>query len=433
MPIRFMHLADIHLGYEQYGLSQRYNDFYQSFERAISDALAEGVDFVIIAGDLFHQRTIGPQTLLQAAHELDRLRQAGIPCLVVMGNHERAHYRERLSWLDYLDGRGLLTVLSARYDKEGALQVTPRGEDGGTYVDIGPARIYGLPYAGSTTPRLIADFAAHLAQTDRGRRPAFTILVAHAGLEGVLPNFTAHLTFEQLAPLRPYIDYVAMGHVHKRFEREAWVYNPGSLEPVSLTEADERGGGYLVEVSANGVPARVQHRTYYRRPFVRLPIKISGCERPEQIYDVVERRLAEQLAGPIPPFSEPPIVDVSLECILQFDKQAIDMDHLQSMIKTALKPLWTRVRLLATAADLHADELTGALNRAELEHQVLTSLLAGDGRYRERAGDWAQLLAETKRLALEKSDPSIILDHLRAGIGRIGGGAGQGRDANHSR
>ena len=37
MTIKIAHMADTHLGYKQYGLNERENDFYKTFEKIIDD------------------------------------------------------------------------------------------------------------------------------------------------------------------------------------------------------------------------------------------------------------------------------------------------------------------------------------------------------------------------------------------------------------
>jgi DNA repair exonuclease SbcCD nuclease subunit len=60
----------------------------------------------------------------------------------------------------------------------------------------------------------------------------------HAGLEGVLPNYSAVLTHAQVAPLHAYVDYLALGHNHRRWEDErVQAMNPGSTEYTSFAEA----------------------------------------------------------------------------------------------------------------------------------------------------------------------------------------------------
>ena len=415
MKTRFLHIADIHLGYEQYGSAHRYNDFYHAFESAIDDALREAVDFVLIAGDLFHQRSIAPQTLLQAAHQLARLGSAGIPAIGVMGNHERPHYRDRESWLHYLSGRGLLTLLAPTY-ADGQIGYEPYGDGIGGYIDVGSTRVYGLPYSGSVTTRLLAETAQFFAASET-LRPDFTILVTHAGLEGIIPHFGANMTYEELAALRPYVDYVALGHIHKPFEKDGWAFNPGSLEPVAISEADYCGGGYLVDVdTGRAQPIRTQHRRYAVRPFLRLRLSVSGLTTPQELYASVERHLASQRKTE----GKRPVVEYVLEGVLPFDRASLDVSRVEAMLVAALNPIVPRVRNATLSADFGVAVTDDEIGRPELERQVLSELLSRDSRYRHHAARWADLVAGTKRLALEDASSETIIEHLREGRARIG-------------
>ncbi len=133
MKTRFLHCADIHLGYQQYGQKERFNDFAAAFNTVIDKAtgdylprrgqaavpfdtaVAGPVDFVLLAGDLFHKRAIDALTLNQAMRALRRLRDAGIPCIAVEGNHERAYYDETIGWMKFLALQDLLILLDAEF------------------------------------------------------------------------------------------------------------------------------------------------------------------------------------------------------------------------------------------------------------------------------------------------------------------------------
>ena len=415
MKARFMHIADVHLGYAQYGSSERYNDFYRSFSAAISDALHEQVDLVIIAGDLFHQRTLSPQTLLQGAHELERLRDASIPVIGVIGNHEQPHYRDKFSWLDYLAGRRLLTLLNPRYvDDE--LALTPHDGQSGSYVDVAGMRVYGMRYAGAVTPRLVADAAVVLSQQPASEKPAFTMLVAHAGLDGIVPNFGANITREQLAVLHPHVDYLALGHIHKPYQEDGWIFNPGSLEPNSFPEVEYRGGAFLVDVDTEREPRiDITARRYATRPFVRLTLDVGEFESPDALYAGVEVHLAAQRDA----YEKRPVVELSLEGILHVDRKSLSMDRIEATLQETLNPIAGRVRNRATPAEYEMSAGAGQLSRSELEAQVLADLLARDARYRKHAARWATLVREMKQMALERNSPETIATHLRAGIDEI--------------
>jgi len=437
MHIRFMHLADIHLGCEQYRLPQRTLDFWQSFQRAVADALREGVDFVIIAGDLFHQRNVSPTTLQQAEKELERLREAGIPAVGVMGNHERPLQNKQESWMDYLCGRGLLALLSPRYNADGELFMRPcqPPSQRGAYIDLGDVRVYGIPYYGAVLPRLVGDVAGYLGQ--QAQPAGFTIMVMHAGLPGVLPNFSANVTADDLAALRPYVQYLAMGHIHKPFESDGWVYNPGSLEPLTAAETAYRGGGYLVDVDTQREPAiHVEHRAYWKRPFHRLSLQATAYDTPDAFYAGARRYLAERAKklsrrdGPAA--EEKPMLDFTVQGVLQFPRDALEVGKLEEAARAAFDPLHVRVNVTATPADYEFAGDVGELSRPELERQIVADLIRGDGRFRDSVDAWADLVLEAKRMALEKADAEGIVEHLRAGRQRISSRE-QTQDANHAR
>ena len=56
--MRFAHLSDSHLGYRQFGILEREQDFYDVFARNIDKIIEMDVDFVIHSGDLFDNNRI---------------------------------------------------------------------------------------------------------------------------------------------------------------------------------------------------------------------------------------------------------------------------------------------------------------------------------------------------------------------------------------
>ena len=86
--------------------------------------------------------------------------------------------------------------------------------------------------------------------------------MAHAGVEGQLDEKAGGLSNRQWAPLRPCIDYLALGHFHKPFQIDNWIYNPGSPENCSIAEAAWQQRGYLVvEVDTSHESDGGQHAT----------------------------------------------------------------------------------------------------------------------------------------------------------------------------
>src|SRR5215472_11803264 len=114
MRASFIHLADTHLGNEQYGVRERFNDFSRAFWDITRDAVNRQIDFLVIAGDLFNKRAIDAQTLIHAIEGLKALKEQGIPVIAIEGNHDRSYYREGISWLQFLCYGNYLTLLDPR-------------------------------------------------------------------------------------------------------------------------------------------------------------------------------------------------------------------------------------------------------------------------------------------------------------------------------
>jgi DNA repair protein SbcD/Mre11 len=422
MKCKFLHVSDIHLGYQQYSHKERFNDFGRAFEHIVGRAIAEPVDFVVLGGDLFHKRSIDPPTLIQAVSLLGELNQAGIPVLAVEGNHERAHYRDVFAWTDFLADRGYLTMLTPSFEAGRALlapwdgatgayvDLEPRGRGGSPADRPGRVRVYGVKYYGASTNRVIEEVTAALEEMDHSGLD-YVILILHAGLDDVLPQYSATVPHSLLAPLKRYVNYLALGHIHKPYEREGWIFNPGSPETCSVAEAawPERGY-YLVEVdTASDPPHRAHLIQNPRRPFVRLALSVDRSASPEALYALAEQELhAEASRQSV----HQPVVELTLQGVLPFSSQELDLSRIESLVKSAMDPLVARVTNRAVPAEfeIRSDE---ALSRAELERQVVQDLVERDSRYRPASAEWTSLIIEVKRLVVESTAAEGIVDHLR--------------------
>ncbi|HXF62150.1 MAG TPA: exonuclease SbcCD subunit D [Caldilineaceae bacterium] len=425
MQTRFLHMADCHLGYRQYNLRERFNDFGYAFIDVIDTAIAEQVDFVLLAGDLFQKRSIDALTLNQAMRGLERLRAANIPCIAVEGNHEHAYYDEYIGWMKFLALRDLIILLDPPAFKEGKPQLQAYSRRDGSYIDPKPGvRVHGLRYQGASAARALAGYAEALAELPRDG-VEYAIFLTHAGMEGVLPEEVGGLSARQLAPLRPHVDYLALGHIHKPFERDGWVYNPGSLETCSITEAawPERGY-YLVDVDTrrgDGMKHTAVLRANRRRRFYHLTFKVDLHNSPDALYANCEAYLARRARdhgvarlGP----NDRPVVVLHLSGVLPFDRSALAIGRLEEMVRECYNPLHVIVRNATQGNELQV-ESGGAVSRPVLERQVLADLFSRDARFRPHSGRWANLALGLKALALEGAAPEAVVEELESQMAQI--------------
>ncbi len=434
MQASFIHIADTHLGYEQYGVRERFNDFSRAFWDIMDEAANRPVDFVVIAGDLFNKRAIDAQTLIHAIEGLKKLKEQHIPVIAIEGNHDRSYYRDGISWLQFLCHQEYLTLL-APVMRNGAPILGQWQLDTmrGSHVDLlgGRLRVYGLPWQGAATNHSMEGLAEALASAHAEEESAgveYRLLMMHTGIEGIVPRVQGLPSMAQFQPLQTYVDYLALGHVHKPYEFDGWIYNPGSTETCGAEEsAWEDRGYYVVEIDTDE-PERVidpnkaarchraTHLVSKRRPFVRHELRVDGLSEPEALYarleDYCRREGYKHQEDTLRP-----LVQIQLIGTLNFDAGSLDLSRMEEMVKSYFRPLYTRVDNNTNDQDYipEGGEIDGRDRSAwhVLELRIFEELVSRDNRYLPAREQWSTVLADLKRMALEKDDPASIAQYLR--------------------
>src|SRR5260370_14744296 len=126
----------------------------------------------------------------------------------------------------------------------------------------------------------------------------YRLLLMHTGVEGIVPRIQGLPSMAQFQPLRKCVDYLALGHVHKPYEFDGWMYNPGSTETWGAEEAAWERSYYFVEIDTNAAGEsdewqdRQRHRAVHLvnklRPFVRYELRVDGLGEPNTLYDRME-------------------------------------------------------------------------------------------------------------------------------------------------
>ncbi|TMT85957.1 exonuclease SbcCD subunit D [Haloterrigena sp. H1] len=213
---RVIHTGDTHIGYQQYNSPERRQDFLEAFRSVVEDAVADDVDAVVHAGDLFHDRRPSLVDLQGTIDVLRTLSDADIPFLAVVGNHES---KRDAQWLDLFADLGLATRLGA------------------DPVVVGDAAFYGLDFV----PRSRRDDLEY-AFDPVPERADHATLVSH----GLFEPF-AHADWDTETVLEQStvdFDAVLLGDNHKPDTaevRDTWVTYCGSTERASASEREDRG------------------------------------------------------------------------------------------------------------------------------------------------------------------------------------------------
>jgi len=400
--IRFLHVADVHLGFNKYRQENpgRSLDFFRAFEDAIDRyALQAGVDFVLIAGDLFEERLITPGVLNQAEHVLEKLKAAGIPVLAIEGNHDNCPYGVKTNWLRYLCEREYLYLLEP--DEQGHLQPWDDTVGQGGYMDLPcGVRVIGSQWYGASAPQAIE----HLAEQIQALPPpaGTTIMLFHHGLEGQIARYQGALRYRDLLPLRQAgVDYLALGHIHRFYAVENWIFNPGSVEANSIAENQTQTprGVLLVTLDHGQITAELK-RDYWQRPMHRYRLQLT----PADTIPKVEERLLALVAEHPSVFPEA-IVEVRLEGNVGFDRSDLGVRSLQQQLQAQSGAFIFRLVFAADPLNYQSyqGEQEDIPERVTIEQQVFADLLASVAEYREQAEPLANELMHLKAALLENS------------------------------
>jgi exonuclease SbcD len=320
--IKILHFSDAHIDMANYGrhdpqsgLPMRVMDFLKSLDEIVDAAISEKVALVIFAGDAYRDRTPPPTFQREWGRRLMRLSRAGIPTLLLVGNHDLSPALGRAHALESFD---TLEVPYVRVLDAPAL--------------LGPEDLYGLPIQVIALPwisrsgvmaklgaeigvsseafKLLEDRLAELVNLWLGEKvdPALpVVLTAHCSVQGASygGERTVMLGNDMvLAPSLvkdPRLDYVALGHIHKPQDlNEGFhppVIYPGSIERVDFGEAlDEKF--YIIAQVERGRTQVEWRKLENLRPFVDRFVELKS---QEGITDQLRRALppVEQLGGAI--------------------------------------------------------------------------------------------------------------------------------------
>jgi DNA repair protein SbcD/Mre11 len=378
MP-KILHFADAHIDMANYGrhdpqtgLPMRVMDFLKSLDTIVEAAITEKVDLVLFAGDAYKDRNPAPTFQREWGRRIIRLSKAGIPTLLLVGNHDlspsmgRAHAVEEFNTLEVPHVRVIdrPVLLGPAELEDLPLQVLalPWISRSGlmAYLGVGisdPARLYEELEARIT--ELVQDW---LAETD----PSLpTVFCAHASVQGAKygGERTIMLGNDLVLPgslvRDARLDYVALGHIHKpqnlNEEGHPPVVYPGSIERVDFGEVQD--DKFFVIAHVERGKTRVEwHQLMDIRPFVDRLVRLDS---PDDITDRLRKALPE------PENLEGAIVRLTLEYPRDWES-LIDEATLREHTAKAFEFHLMRRPQMETRIRLPEDQAIGSLSALDL-------------------------------------------------------------------
>jgi DNA repair exonuclease SbcCD nuclease subunit len=281
--MRIAHISDTHLGFSELrhvdpetGINVREADAYRAFERALNRILELKPDLLVHSGDLFDRPHPPNRAIVTALKGFSRLAEAGIPSVVVAGNHSQPNLRGTGCILEALE---VVPRLAAIFDR-------PRR------VRVGDASVQGVPH-GTDEEELRRNVEA--AAPDP--RAARNILVLHAGLRNGPPREwnEALVPRELVVRQSERFDYVALGHYHRAMKIAPMAWYAGSTERFHPSESGYDKGFLSVDLERR----EARFEPVPTRPILDLePLDGTGMN-PARIAQLVSDRIRPLPAGAI--------------------------------------------------------------------------------------------------------------------------------------
>lgn len=315
--MKLLHFADLHLGMENYGsldtrlgYSTRVQDYLCAFDQLIDYAINEPVDAVLFAGDAFKNRDPSPTIQREFAKRIGRLAEAGIPTVLIIGNHDLPGIHARATPLDIYHILNVPNVYISRQPdvlelgtRSGSLQVVTLPWISRNRL-LEPAQLRDPdPNAVSrATAEAISLILKELVTRLDPQEPA--VLLAHLSIAGarlgseqsIMLGHDLVMDTDQLQVNA--FDYIALGHIHQHQQISAYpptVY-AGSLERVDFGEEREPKGFVVVEIEPGPAGQRKVDWTFHpvnARPFLTIRINAKHEDPMHDVEREINRRKAD--------------------------------------------------------------------------------------------------------------------------------------------
>jgi DNA repair exonuclease SbcCD nuclease subunit len=422
LAYRFLHTADIHLDSPLRTLALRNPELSEliglatrrAFSRVVDLCLAEQVDALILAGDLYDGDQTSMKTARFLAEQVRRLHEAGIRTFIIRGNH---------------DALSKITTELVMPDTVKVFGATSEAvaidRDAGHF----PVAIHGLSFAKSHAPQsLLGHYASPVAD-------AVNIGIMHTSLGGsekhdlYAPCSVGDL---QQSGFR----YWALGHIHKRSVVEnagSVIVMPGMPQGRDINEDGPKSASLVTIMDDRSIV--VEERPTNVAQFERLLVDVSDASDWKALVTQVSMRL-ERLHSTVA--AEHLVARVQLYGQSELAwRLRRDLDLLRTDIETRgsfIGNVWIdKVQTSCTAPSEGASFASGAL--AELTAIINEDVLYSEGYQQELASIAdelrGQLPAEARHIfgageeGLRDTLASFAGDGSASVIAQLRGGQGE--------
>lgn len=372
----FLHAADLHLGSPLTGLALKDEDVARRFAAAsrgafsdlVTQAIAEEVEFVLIAGDIYDGDWKDTAIGLFFNREVSRLTRAGIPVYMVRGNHDaESEITKAVTLPDNV------IEFSNRKAETHRLEELKVALHGRSFADRAVTDNFALNYPAPVPGWL-------------------NIGLLHTSCEGN----AAHAVYApcSVAELvqRGY-DYWALGHIHEQavLHREPWIVYPGNLQGRSVRECGAKGA-MLVDV-ADGRIAGLRPMVVDRARWLHLTMPVEEIADESVLLQALRETLHAQLgecAGRMTALRVTLTGATALHGALRARRSEL-CDEIQALASHAHEDVWLESLKLSTS-ELPRPAVSAGEQGNLQDAAALLAGLEQDAELRQRADEMLALL-----------------------------------------
>lgn len=390
--IKLLHFSDAHIDIAsqgkrdpQTGLPIRVLDFLKALDTIVDTAIHENIELVIFSGDAYKDRTPVPTFQREWGKRMMRLSQAGIPTILLVGNHDISPAAGRATALQEFSTLSVPNIhlvskpefiSSARLNNLPIQIIAIPWITRSGFLTAHQDDLINMDDLDSNIESLTSQIIDHLMENLDPKLP--TIFTAHASIQGAVygAERSIMLGHDIVLPIslvkRDEFDYVALGHIHKAQDLNEnghpHIIYSGSIERVDFGEAKDDKFFVIAEVDKG--KSQISWRLLDGRPFIDIPVdlrEIFGSENqtlptPLEIKNHLENTLIDS--------SEVENAIVRLTLIYPKDWDNLIDDHwFQERFATALDFHLVRKPIFSTRLRLGDDE-----SISNLPHEKLLEL-----------------------------------------------------------
>lgn len=326
--MKLIHIADTHLGLAAFsrldpdtGMNLREKQIYENFLRGINDIINAKPDCVVHAGDIFD--TVKPKTKAYTTvlEALERLSQAGIPLIIIAGNHSMAKTRYTTSPFEVLTYHpaNIHAAYKFRYEK----------------VEVQDTIFHLIP-----NMLRVEDYRTAYDQIELSKNH-HNVLVTHGLATQIKDKRLATVAEHELDTtiLSEDFDYIALGHYHRQCQITDNAWYSGSTEYLTYGEIRDEKGGLVFDTTTK----EVKHLSLPKTAMADLgTIKCAGVH-PGDITDEIIARVTQKN---LPLYA---MVQVTLDGMSREHGKGIDTKQLAGIRENLLD---LKIRVKSEAEDM---------------------------------------------------------------------------------